>query len=176
MVEVSFDRRRHREGGTMNDRETLFLLSSARQNIGQAVVHVQRIARYDPGIARVELPRLRRLAARQLRLERKAGIRQGPDLGWILPVVMGGMALLGIGGYVFKHHEETSLERYKLESIDNCISENVAAGMERGEAARICSQLFSGRDLAGVFAELSKTILMASLAITAVYIVLRWKK
>lgn len=160
----------------MNARQTLLLLSSARQNIGQAVVHVRRIARYDPGIARVELPRLKRLAATQLRLERKAGIRQVPQLGWILPVVMGGMALLGIGGYVFKHHEETSLERYKLESIDNCVEENVSAGMDREDAARICGELFSGRDLSAVFSELSKTILMAGLAITAVYIVLRWKK
>lgn len=160
----------------MNDRETLLLLSSARQNIGQAMVTVRRIARYDPGIARVELPRIRSLAKRQLRLEQKAGIRQSPELGWIVPVVMGGMALLGIGGYVFKHHEETSLERYKLESIENCISENVNAGMDRTEAARICGELFSGRDLSAVFSELSKTILMAGLAITGVYIVLRWKK
>jgi len=162
----------------MNDGQTLFLLSSARHNIGQAMVHIRSIARYDPGLARMELPRLRRLAKRQLELERKANrLQPAPQLGIaFLPIIIGGMALLGIGGYVFKHHEETSLERYKLESIDNCVSENVAAGMERGEAARICSELFSGRDLSQVLTELSKTIMIAGLVITGVYIVLRWKK
>lgn len=160
----------------MNDQETLFLLQESRRNLGQAAVLVRNIARYDPGIARVEIPRLNRLAARQRRLEQKANIRQTPQFGWILPVVMGGMALLGIGGYVFKHHEETSLEKYKLESIDNCIEENVKAGMDRGEAARICGDLFSGRNLADVFGELSRTITIASVAIAGVYLLLRWKK
>lgn len=162
----------------MTDRETVLLLTSARQNIGQAMVLIRRIARYDPGIARVELPRLNRLAARQLRLERKANsLQPPPQLGFpIAAVIMGGMALLGIGGYVFKHHEETSLERYKLESIDNCISENTAAGMDRAEAARICSELFTGRNLSQVFSDLSKTIMIAGIVISGVYIVLRWKK
>lgn len=162
----------------MNDRETALLLSDARRNIAQMAVVVRKIARYDPDIAKVAVPRIRALVARQMRLEKKAGLafQQPPEFGWIMPVVYGGMALLGIGGYVFKHHEETSLERYKLESIEKCIEENVGAGMDRAEASRICSELFTGRDLGNVFAELSRTIMIASIAITGVYLFLRWKK
>lgn len=159
----------------MTDDETLFLLSDARRNIGQAVVTVRRIARFDPGIAKVAIPVLNRLAVKQLRLEKKAKIQ--PQLGFpIAAVVMGGMALLGLGGYVFKHHEETSLERYKLESIEKCIQVNEEAGVNTTEAARICGELFHGKSLADVFSELSKTLMIASVAITGVYIALRWKK
>lgn len=160
----------------MTDRDAIFLLSDARQNIGQALVLVRKIARYEPGIAKVEVPRLRRLAERQLRLEAKAQIYEPPQFGWIVPVGIAAMSLLGIGGWVFKHHEETSLERYKLESIEKCIDENVATGMQREEASRICGELFTGRDLKGVFSELSKTIMIASVAITGIYILVRWKK
>ena len=162
----------------MNERETLLLLSDARRNIDQMAVVVRRIARHDPGIARVALPRVRALIARQLRLEKKARVsfHQPPQFGLVLPIIMGGMALLGLGGYVFKHHEETSLERYKLESIEKCIEENVASGMDRMESSRICRELFTGTDLKGVFSELSRTIMIASIAITGVYLFLRWKK
>lgn len=160
----------------MTDRETLFLLSQSRQNIGYSEVLVRRIARYDPGLAKIELPRLRRLAERQLRLEEKANIYQPPQFGFpIVAVVIGGMSLLGIGGWVFKQHEETSLERYKLESIEKCIEENVNSGMDRAEASRICRELFTGKDLSDVFSELSRTIMIASVAIVGVYVVLRWK-
>lgn len=162
----------------LTDSDTLFLLSEARHNIGQSVAIIRRIARDDPGIVRVEVPKLRRLAARQLRLEKKANIRQPLEFGiaFLVPAIMGGMALLGIGGWVFKHHEETSLERYKLESIEKCIAENVLSGMARGEASRVCSELFSGRDLSKVFSELARTITIASIAITGVYFLVRWKK
>ena len=160
----------------MTDRETLFLLTDARRNINQSVVLVRKIARFDPGIARVAIPRLRRLADKQLRLEKKAQIQQPPEFGWVMPVIYGGMALLGIGGWVFKHHEDTSLERYKLESSAKCIDENVGAGMERVEAVRICNELFTGKDLSDVFSELSRTIMIASIAITGVWLVMRWKK
>lgn len=162
----------------MTDQETLFLLSDARRNLGQVAVLIRKIARYDPGIAKVAVPRLRRMAAKQERLESNARASM-PDqnLGFpFVTVIVGGMALLGLGGYVFKHHEETSLERYKLESIDKCIEENVGAGMDRAEASRVCRELFTGKDLSNVLSELSKTIMIASVAITGVFLFLRWKK
>jgi len=159
----------------MNDRETLFLLSDSRENISQSIALLRRIGAYDPDLLRKELPRMNALAGRQLRLERKAQM-QAPQLGWVVPVVMGGMALLGIGGGAFKHHEETALERYKLESIDKCIEENVKSGMQRQEASRVCGQLFGGKDLANTLTELSKTIMIGSLAIAGVYVVIKWRK
>ncbi len=160
----------------LTGQDTRFLLSEARQNIGQSLVLIRRIARDDPGIVRVELPRLRRQAARQMRLEKKANIYQPLEFGLVGIIAVGSMALLGLGGWVFKHHEETSLERYKLESIDKCIQENVNTGMVRAEASRVCSELFTGKDLSDVFAELSKTLMIASVAITGVYLLIRWKK
>lgn len=161
----------------MTDDQTLFLLSEARINIAQSEILVTKIARYDPGIARMEMPRLRRLADRQGRLEKKAQIRRPGDLGFIVTAaIIGGTALLGIGGWVFKHHEETSLERYKLESIDKCIEQNVNAGMGRPQASQVCGELFAGKDLSNVFRELSRTVLISAAAITAVYFALRWKK
>ena len=164
----------------MTDAQALYLLSEARINIKESAVLLRKIARHDPGVARVAVPKLRKLAQKQERLEQKARMArplQGPnELGWIMPVIYGGMALLGIGGYVFKHHEETSLERYKLESIDKCIEENINAGMQREEASRICRELFTGRDLSDTLSQLSKTITIASLAIMGVYVVLRLKK
>jgi len=159
----------------MNDQQTLFLLSDARENICQSMALLRAIGPYYPDLARKELPRIRSLAERQIRLERRAEI-QAPQLGFpIALVVMGGMSLLGLGGWVFKHHEETSLERYKMESIAKCIEENINAGMNRPEATRICGELFTGKNLASVFKELSKTLVIASVAITGIYIFLRWK-
>lgn len=162
----------------MTDRETLLLLSEARTNIAQCHQIITKIARYDPGVARMEMPRLRRLAERQNRLEAKAQTTQTTqDLGFVVTAaIVGGMALLGLGGWVFKHHEETALERYKLESIDKCIEENVSVGMGRPQASQVCGELFSGKDLSDVFKELSRTILIAGVAITGVYFALRWKK
>lgn len=161
----------------LRPQDTLFLLSEARQNIARSLVLIRKISRDDPGIVRVELPRLRSLVGRQMRLEKKANIQQPLDMGFfIAPVIIGGMALLGLGGWVFKHHEETSLERYKLESIDKCIEENVKSGMVRAEASRVCGELFTGRDLSNVFSELSRTIMIAAVAITGVYFILKLRK
>lgn len=163
----------------MNDDQILGMLADARQNIGQAAVTITRIARFDPGLAKTQVPSLRRLAKTQRRLERDVQLRLLPQvqpLGFITPLIIGGMALVGLGGWVFKHHEDTSLERYKIESIEKCVEENVGAGLSRDEASRVCKQLFGGRDLANVFSELSRTVLIASVAIVGVYIVLKWKK
>ncbi len=166
----------------MNDRETLFLLSNARSNIGQSMALLQSIAPYYPAVARRKLRRMESLAARQIRLENRVSEAQAqcqydPQLGaFIVPVIMGGMALLGVGGWVFKHHEDTALERYKLESIAKCIEENIKTGMDRAEASRICGELFTGKSIANVFTELSKTIMLASIAITGIYIFIKWRK
>lgn len=163
----------------MNDDQILAMLGEARRNIGQAAVTIRRIARFDPGLARTRVPTLRRLAKTQRRLERDVQLRLLPQvqpLGIITPIIIGGMALVGLGGWVFKHHEDTSLERYKIESIETCVDENVKAGLNRDEASRVCKQLFGGRDLANVFSELSRTVLIASVAILGVYIFLKWRK
>jgi len=158
----------------LTDEQTLFLLSDSRANIDASLTLIRIIGR--PDLVRVALPRLRRLSERQNRLEQKARVKLPQNLGLVGLITVGGMALLGIGGWVFKHHEETSLERYKLESIDKCVQENTNAGMGRAQASQICSELFTGQDLSDVFAELSKTILIASVAITGVYLFMRWTK
>lgn len=166
----------HREGDTMTPDDILLLLGEARENIAQAHVTLRRLAHHDPRVARMELPRLRRMAKRQRSLERNVQIQRLPELGFaFLPVIIAGAGLLGLGGWVFKHHEETSLERYKLETMENCITQNMDAGMSREEANRICSELIRGKDLSDVFSELGKTILIAGAAVVGVYLVIKWK-
>ena len=82
----------------MNDRATLFLLSDARRNIGQSMALLRALGPYYPGLVRKELPRIRSLAGRQIRLENKI-MSQGPtpQLGFVfpvLPVIIGGMTTM----------------------------------------------------------------------------------
>jgi len=126
----------------VNDQDVIACIRQSRVDLGQAAVHIRRIARHDRAVARAQVPRFKKLAGTQLKIERRASQMLQDDVSdlgvIILPIVIGGMALLGIGGWAFKHHEETSLERYRLETLDKCITGSMEAGMSRTDAVALC--------------------------------------
>lgn len=126
------------------------------------------------------MPRFKKLAGTQLKIERRASDlmeRDQSQLGIIiLPIVIGGMALLGIGGWAFKHHEATSLERYRLETLEKCMSESMEAGLSRADAVNLCQRSIEKQGLSQVFNELGKTILIAGAVVAGVWMLIKWKK
>ncbi len=163
----------------LSDAEIVELIHGSSENLSGALAALSRLRALAPRLAALHAPVVRRLACQQAELERTSGIGTVDSLGSfiITAAVIGGMSLLGIGTWAWKQHEETSLERDRLELMENCITEKTAGGMARGEAERTCARIYTGAG--GGIMESAQDVLKLSIIggvlVLGLYAFIRWK-
>lgn len=163
----------------LNESEIAALIHNSSENLSGAVSALSRLQKVVPRLASRHAPVLRRLAGQQAELERASGIGTEDTLGafFIPAIVIGGMSLLGLGTWAWKQHEETSLERKRLELMESCIQEKLKGGMARGEAERTCERIYmsTGGTLESA-QDILKLAIIGGVAILGLYAFIKWRK
>lgn len=154
------------------------LLSASRMNLRDAIFRIRALEHRAPRIAAQERGRLLGLMTEQRRLETLSGANPDPNLGaFILPLVYAGMGLAALGTWVFKHYQDTSLEKKRLEMFDQCVQAKQAVGASIEEAQHACMSLRAGPG-GGIIAQMSgllKNAALAGIAIGVVWWVIKRK-
>lgn len=131
------------------------LLVDARDHLDNAEIHIRSIAKKNMEIARALNAEITRLRYQQRILERRSGIQVDANLGWIVPVIIGGSALVTtIGAWVWKQHKETE----EIEKKADLFEQLTEQGVDPQEAAQA---VLGGKS--GVADVMSKAVLLAAI-------------
>lgn len=126
----------------MSDQQILGYIRASRESLDRSLAILRDMrSRYPGGYYQLETD-IAPLVARQGELELAAGVDlSGGRLGFaILPIIVGGMALLGIGGWAWQQYQATSQSLSHIE----CVHRLEDQGWDSGKASLICSGRYGG--------------------------------
>lgn len=150
------------------------ILSDSRFMLKTTIAGISTLARFDPDKAAQGYNHIKPLVDRQLQLEEKfkPGVQPLGFIWWLIPLA--GTVLVGGGAYLWKHHEDVSLEKQRIDLYNNCINAKVAAGMTDANALKACQSLLNPDDFD--ISGLIRNLTILSVVLMGGYFVLKLKK
>jgi len=128
--------------------------------------------RGNPGDFERLYPRWGRLMQRQIALENALRIQQGANFsGIFIPIIIGGMSLLGIGGWIWKHRTDVEGEERYLDCLNRMIDEG---GMVPQEAAMVCKSESPG--VVSQLSDLTRNALILTFVAGGLFLIIKMKK